>query len=61
MTNASPLHFCNNKPRPVAGATVTGSQWYGSQTWTFANSTDCKYDFRASDPACSGCPWREEK
>lgn len=50
---------CHNKPRPVAGALVTGSPAYGSQQWPFANSTECKHDLSVSDPNCTGCAHRD--
>lgn len=53
------LYGCHSKPRPVAGAILKGSPWYGSQEWTFANSTACKHDKRATDPGCKGCKWKE--
>lgn len=51
------IYGCHNRPRPVAGATLSGSKWYGSQTWKFVNSTECKHDKRATDSGCKGCRW----
>ena len=53
------MYGCHNQPRPLPGATLTGSAHYGSQQWTFASSTQCQYDGSESDLGCRGCKWQK--
>ena len=54
--DAGHRYGCHNKPRPVAGATITSK--FSGESWEFRNSTDCMCDVSLIDPCCSGCMWR---
>ena len=62
-----PRRSCFNKTY-APGYWVLTRKWFEDGRFELVNewvphrtSTDCRYDFMASDPECIGCKWRIEK
>jgi len=55
VVNTGQPYGCHN--RPDFEQIAYGAAVYGSQSWGFKNSHDCRFDLSDTDPRCAGC-WR---